>query len=90
VNGLQYRHSYSNASREYGAFDVFEQEPLDGSHPLLKLDNVLATPHIGYAGKEAYERYIGIAIDQLVAWRNARPINLLNPEAWRRELPHSK
>jgi D-3-phosphoglycerate dehydrogenase len=50
---------------------------------LTDLENVLATPHMGYAKKGTYENYIGIAIDQLLAWKQSAPINLLNPEAWR-------
>ena len=39
------------------AVDVFEEEPVrDPAHPLLQMDNVVATPHIGYVSREAYER----------------------------------
>jgi len=67
----------------FAAVDVYEREPIyNADHPLLRFDNVLATPHIGYVEKDTYEHYFGIAIEQLIAWRAGRPINLLNPEAW--------
>ena len=66
----------------FAAVDVYEHEPIYGAdHPLIKLDNVLATPHIGYVEKDTYEHYFGIAIDQVLAWREGKPINVLNPQA---------
>jgi D-3-phosphoglycerate dehydrogenase / 2-oxoglutarate reductase len=66
----------------FAAVDVYEHEPIYGAdHPLIKLDNVLATPHIGYVEKDTYEHYFGIAIDQLLAWREGKPVNVLNPQA---------
>jgi len=66
----------------FAALDVYEHEPIyDTNHPLLGLDNVLATPHIGYVEKDTYEHYFGIAIEQLLAWQAGAPINVLNPLA---------
>jgi D-3-phosphoglycerate dehydrogenase len=66
----------------FAAVDVYAHEPLYGSnHPLIGLDNVLATPHIGYVEKDTYEHYFGIAIQQLIAWCAGAPINVLNPQA---------
>ncbi|CAB3746367.1 D-2-hydroxyacid dehydrogenase family protein [Paraburkholderia solisilvae] len=66
----------------FAAVDVYDHEPIyRADHPLLALDNVLATPHIGYVEKDTYEHYFGIAIDQLLAWRAGTPINVLNPQA---------
>ncbi|WP_459708452.1 D-2-hydroxyacid dehydrogenase family protein [Paraburkholderia sp. 2C] len=66
----------------FAAVDVYEHEPIYGAnHPLIRLDNVLATPHIGYVEKDTYEHYFGIAIDQLLAWRDGKPVNVLNPQA---------
>jgi D-3-phosphoglycerate dehydrogenase len=63
------------------AVDVFEEEPVLGaSHPLLGMDNVLCTPHLGYVERRTYEAYYGVAIDQLVAFAAGKPINVLNPE----------
>jgi D-3-phosphoglycerate dehydrogenase / 2-oxoglutarate reductase len=64
------------------AVDVFEDEPVIGAaHPLLKLDNVIATPHLGYVERENYELYYGLVVDQILAYARGDPINVLNPEA---------
>ncbi|MFM9971496.1 MAG: D-2-hydroxyacid dehydrogenase family protein [Burkholderiales bacterium] len=63
------------------AVDVFDEEPvLDANHPLLKMDNVVCTPHLGYVARENYESYYGAAIDQIVAFANGKPINVANPD----------
>ena len=62
--------------------DVFEDEPVYGAaHPLLKMDNVIATPHLGYVEQSTYEMYFAAAFDNLVAFSNGKPQNVLNPEA---------
>jgi len=64
------------------AVDVFEDEPVIGTdHPLLKMDNVVATPHLGYVERDNYELYYGIVVDQILAYAGGNPINVLNPEA---------
>ncbi len=64
------------------AVDVFEEEPVLGaSHPLLKLDNALCTPHIGYVERNGYERIFGNIFDQIVAYAAGAPVNMVNPEA---------
>jgi len=64
------------------AVDVYEQEPiLGGAHPLLKMDNAVCTPHLGYVEKENYEAYFGQAFDNLLAFVNGAPVNVVNPEA---------
>jgi len=72
-----------NAGRPgFAAVDVFEDEPVLGAaHPLLKMDNVVATPHLGYVERENYELYYGIVIDQILAYAGGNPINVLNPAA---------
>jgi lactate dehydrogenase-like 2-hydroxyacid dehydrogenase len=68
------------------AVDVFEEEPALGTaHPLLKMDNVIATPHLGYVEKENYELYYGLVVDQILAYAAGKPINVLNPEAIRKK-----
>ena len=62
------------------AVDVFEQEPLhDPTHPLLTMDNVVATPHIGYVTREEYELQFSDIFDQIVTFHNGEPINVVNP-----------
>jgi len=65
----------------FAAIDVYEREPvLDGDHPLLHMDNVTCTPHLGYVTREAYEQYYGIVVDQILAFAAGSPINVANPE----------
>jgi D-3-phosphoglycerate dehydrogenase len=70
------------------AVDVFDQEPvrfdlspsdLSQPDPLLALDNVIATPHIGYVTKEEYELQFSDIFDQIVAYAAGAPINVVNP-----------
>ena len=66
----------------FAALDVFEAEPLtDTSHPLLHLPNVLCTPHLGYAERDTFEYYFGLAFDQILDLAAGRPVHLLNPAA---------
>lgn len=60
------------------AVDVFDQEPVR-SDPLLALNNVIATPHIGYVTKEEYELQFSDIFDQIVAYTAGSPINVVNP-----------
>jgi D-3-phosphoglycerate dehydrogenase len=62
------------------AVDVFEQEPLlDRNNPLLKMDNVVCTPHIGYVTREEYEIQFADIFDQIVAFFAGQPIHVVNP-----------
>jgi len=61
--------------------DVFEEEPLrDPRHPLLNMDNVVCTPHIGYVTRDEYETQFSDVFDQIVAYAAGSPINVVNPE----------
>lgn len=63
------------------AIDVFEDEPvLNAGHPLLKLDNAVCTPHIGYVERAGYERIFGNIFEQIAAFAAGKPINMVNPE----------
>jgi D-3-phosphoglycerate dehydrogenase len=63
------------------AVDVFESEPILQGHPLLRLENAVCTPHIGYVEQDNYERLFGAAFDNVVAFIANEPTNLVNPEA---------
>ena len=58
--------------------DVFDSEPLSSDHPLRKLDNVVATPHLGYVTRETYETYFGDAVESISAWLDGNPVRVLN------------
>ncbi len=62
------------------AVDVYEDEPMrDISHPLLTMDNVVCTPHIGYVSREEYEVQFTDIFDQITAYAAGTPINVVNP-----------
>ena len=64
------------------AVDVFEEEPVvGGNHPLLKLDNVIAVPHLGYVERDGLEHMFTNIFDQVLAYAAGKPINVQNPEA---------
>jgi len=63
------------------AVDVFETEPILQGHPLLRLENAICTPHIGYVEQDSYELYFGAAFENVVNFIHGTPTNLVNPEA---------
>ncbi|MGH6738026.1 MAG: D-2-hydroxyacid dehydrogenase family protein [Bradyrhizobium sp.] len=65
----------------YAAVDVFEKEPLrDTADPMLNMDNVIATPHIGYVSRDEYEIQFTDIFDQIVACAAGTPTNVVNPD----------
>ncbi len=65
------------------AIDVFEAEPILQGHPLLRLENAICTPHIGYVEQDSYEQYFGAAFDNVVNFIAGTPSQIVNPEALR-------
>jgi len=64
------------------AVDVYEEEPMrDTSNPLLAMDNVICTPHLGYVTRDAYEVQFSDVFDQIRAFAAGKPINVANPRA---------
>jgi len=63
------------------AVDAFESEPILQGHPLLRLENAVCTPHIGYVEQDSYELYFGAAFDNVVNFINQKPTNIVNPDA---------
>ena len=53
------------------AVDVFDTEPLRADHPYRSLDNLLATPHIGYVSRGLYRRFYGDTVTNILAWLDA-------------------
>jgi phosphoglycerate dehydrogenase-like enzyme len=57
--------------------DVYDTEPLPADHPLRSLDNVVATPHLGYVTEESYRLYYGQAVEDIAAWLTGKPIRVV-------------
>ncbi|MDP3134876.1 MAG: D-2-hydroxyacid dehydrogenase family protein [Burkholderiaceae bacterium] len=63
------------------AVDVFESEPIMQGHALLRLENCICTPHIGYVEQDSYEMYFGSAFDNVLNFIKGTPTNIVNPGA---------
>ena len=84
IQALRYR-------RIAGAgLDVFEQEPIDPSNPLLQLDNVVCTPHIGFVTRESYEHMLGGAVENILNYLEGNPTNVRNPQVLTQRQDHKK
>ena len=60
------------------AVDVFDEEPLrEPADPLLTMDNVLCTPHIGYVTHEEWDLQFADVFDQINAFAAGAPINVI-------------
>ena len=69
----------------FAAVDVYEDEPIfNADHPLLKLDNAVCTPHLGFVTAETYEIHYGLAVEQILAYVAGNPIHVANPDVLRR------
>jgi D-3-phosphoglycerate dehydrogenase len=65
----------------FAAVDVYETEPMrDPSHPLLAMDNVICTPHLGYVTTDEYEVQFTEIFDQIVDYVAGKPSNVVNPD----------
>jgi len=63
------------------AVDVYEDEPMrDITHPLLNMDNVVCTPHLGYVSRDEYELQFADIFEQIIAYAAGAPINVANPD----------
>jgi D-3-phosphoglycerate dehydrogenase / 2-oxoglutarate reductase len=65
------------------AVDVFESEPILQGHPLLRLENAICTPHIGYVELDSYELYFQAAFENVVNFIAGKPTHIVNPDALR-------
>ena len=63
------------------AVDVYEKEPLrDPDDPLLRMNNVVCTPHIGYVSRDEYEIQFTDIFEQIVTYAAGTPTNVVNPD----------
>lgn len=61
--------------------DVYDQEPVPANHPLLKLDNTLLTPHLGYVTVEGMRAFYEGTVEDIAGYLSGNPIRMINPEA---------
>jgi D-3-phosphoglycerate dehydrogenase len=63
------------------AVDVYETEPILQGQALLRLENCICTPHIGYVEQANYEMFFGAAFDNVINFIKGTPTNIVNPGA---------
>ena len=61
--------------------DVYDHEPVAADHPLLKLENTLLTPHLGYVTMEGLEAFYSGTVEDIASYLRGAPLRMLNPEA---------
>lgn len=65
------------------ALDVYWDEPLPSNHPLLSMDNVTLTPHLGGASIDVPKRHSKMIVDDVLAWLDGeRPQRVFNPQVF--------
>lgn len=70
----------------FAAVDVYEDEPvIEADHPLLRMQNALCTPHLGYDERDSYEGFYAAAVENLLAFAAGKPVNVANPQALARK-----
>ena len=70
-----------NGTIAHAGLDVYDKEPLPAGHPLTKLENVTLVPHLGYVVEESYRYFYKGTIEDIEAWLDGKPINVLNPDS---------
>jgi phosphoglycerate dehydrogenase-like enzyme len=68
------------------ALDVFAEEPLPPDSPLLDLDNVVLTPHIGWPTDKGYEEFAEHAVENILSYMDGKPTRAVNPEAMEKRM----
>jgi len=63
--------------------DVYWREPLRPDHPLLQLDSVVLTPHLGYVVEESFRAFYEDTVEAIEAWLDGKPVRVVNPQALR-------
>jgi len=70
-----------NGTIAHAGLDVYDKEPVQPGHPFAKLENVTLIPHLGYVVEDSYRHFYKGAIEDIEAWLDGKPINVINPEA---------
>lgn len=73
--------SLQNNTIAGAGLDVYDQEPVPANHPLLKLDNTLLTPHLGYVTAEGMRAFYEGTVEDIAGYLSGNPIRMINPEA---------
>jgi phosphoglycerate dehydrogenase-like enzyme len=74
----------SNGQLAAAGLDVYTQEPLPADSPLRSLDNVVLTPHAAWVTEETSKRLEKLPVDNILAWLDGTPTNVVNPESLQR------
>ncbi len=70
-----------NGTIAHAGLDVYDKEPVAAGHPLTMLENVTLVPHLGYVVEDSYRHFYKGTIEDIEAWLDGKPINVLNPDA---------
>jgi D-3-phosphoglycerate dehydrogenase len=70
-----------NGTIAHAGLDVYEREPVPKDYPLTKLENVTLIPHLGYVVEDSYRHFYAGTIEDIEAWLDGKPINVINPDA---------
>ncbi len=71
-------HALNNGVIAGAGIDVYEMEPpIPNDHPLLNSKNTVVTPHVAFATYESIERRASITFDNITAWMNNKPQNVM-------------
>jgi phosphoglycerate dehydrogenase-like enzyme len=65
----------------HAGLDVYDKEPVAPGHPFTKLENVTLIPHLGYVVEDSYRHFYAGTIEDIEAWLDGKPINVINPDA---------
>jgi lactate dehydrogenase-like 2-hydroxyacid dehydrogenase len=85
INQLALIDALENGRLGGAALDVSDPEPLPMDHPLLKMDNLVITPHIASASRSTRERMSVMAAENVLAGlRGERLPNCVNPEVYKK------
>jgi phosphoglycerate dehydrogenase-like enzyme len=71
------------------ALDVFVEEPMSANHPLLKLTNVVFTPHLGWPTDSGFEGFAENAVTNILDYRDGKLTRVINPEALHHRAPRT-